>query len=73
MTEQTKAKILALLAMGFSLPDIAREVGVTSITLTRGMDGHTATSGRTEQKIGECFKKFVGIRATQVNDAMGFM
>ena len=72
MTEQTKQKIALLVAMGFTVSSIAAECGITENTIYNGLKG-TATSGRTEQKIGECFKKFVGIRATQVNDAKGLM
>ena len=72
MTEQTKQKIAMLAAMGFTKGDIATECGVTENTIYNGLKG-TATSGRTEQKIGECFKKFVGIRATQVKLAKELM
>ena len=72
MTEITKQRIALLKAMGFTIQGIAAECNITENTIYNGING-TATSGRTEQKIGECFKKFVGIRATQVNDAMELM
>jgi predicted transcriptional regulator len=72
VTEQTKQKIAALIAMGFTIREIAPECGITENTIYNGLKG-TATSGRTEQKIHECFKKFVGIRKSQINKAMELM
>ena len=66
MTEQTKQKIALMVAMGFSIRSIAAECEIHEQTIHGGING-TATSGRTEQRICECFKKFVGIRSTQVN------
>jgi len=72
MTEQTKQKIAMLLAMGFSIRGVALECGIHAQTLHNGISG-TATSARTEQKIVECFNKFVGIRIEQVEDAKAMM
>ena len=72
MTEITKQRIALLKAMGFTIQGIAAECNITENTIYNGING-TATSGRTEQRIGECFKKFVSVRSAQCEQAKELM
>ena len=68
MSDKIKLMIHILIELGFSIPEIARDAGITPATIGNGMR-ETSTSGRNERKIEHTFKKFVDMRKMQIKQA----